>query len=105
MLWLRVLSLTVLVQTLLLLKTVTYEMKTMTDVFCNVDGMDGWCGAPGPKPGTAVSHVHPEVLPEDGIIQLGLHLTPQRYTGLQMLIPSQSVCHEMSVKFSVITAF
>lgn len=66
----------------------------MTDVFCNVDGMACWHGTPGLKMGTAVSYVHPGgSLGRQGIIQPELHLTPQRYAGLQMLITSQSVCH------------
>ena len=81
-----------LVQILSLLKTVIYEMKIMTDVFCNVDGMACWHGTPRLKMGTTVSHVHPGVsLGRQGIVQPELHLTPQRYTGLQMLITSQSV--------------
>lgn len=56
-LWLKFHSLIVLVQSLLLLKTVIYEMKITTDVFCNVDGGACWCGAPGPKMGPTVGNV------------------------------------------------
>lgn len=64
-----------------------YEVKIMTDVFCNVDGMACYHGNPGLKMGTAVIHVHPGgSSAKEGFVQPELHLTPQCHTDLQMLI-------------------
>lgn len=80
--WHRFLSLTVLVRSLLLL-------KTMTDVFCNVDGMACCHGDPGLKKGTAVIHAClVGALGEESFVQQELHLTPQCHTDLQMLMTS-----------------
>lgn len=67
-------SLTVLVQNLLLLKTMTDEVKTKTDVFCNVDGMACCHGDPGLKMGTAVIHAYPK---RRELCSVRTHLTPQ----------------------------
>lgn len=78
-----------LVQSLLLLKTMIDEVKITTDVFCNVDGMACCHGDPEFKMGTAVIHAYPGgASGEESFAQPELHLTPQCHTDLQMLIAS-----------------